>query len=216
MVRVLVVDDHPVVREGLCALLGTQSDITIAGECGDGAEAIALARRTQPDVVLLDLLMPGLSGADVTATLRDECPAIRVIILTSFDGDEDIYRALRAGARAYLLKTASRDELLSTIRDVYAGQRRIPPHVAARLGERLAVEKLTDRELDVLRLIVLGRRNRAIARALGISEGTVKGHVNRILGKLHAIDRTQAATIAIRRGIVHLDTLPKRAPIDAP
>jgi two-component system, NarL family, response regulator len=203
-IRVLIVDQHPIHREGLRAILGGQYDMAVAAEAATGVEGLALARYHRPDVALLDLSLPDLDGVDVIREIVDELRCTRAVILTSCEGDEDIYRALRAGARAYLLKTVAAEELLRTIRDVHAGQRRLPQALAARLVDRVHGDELTRREMEVLRLIVLGRRNRHIARTLEISEGTVKGHVKNILGKLHVSDRTQAATVALRRGIVHL------------
>ena len=203
-IRVLIADDHAVVREGLAAMIARRSDMQVVAEAADGAQAVELSRAYRPDVVLMDLRMPNLSGVDAIAQIRAERPEARVIVLTTYDGDEDIYRALRAGAMAYLLKDTPRDDLLDTIRAVHAGQKRIPPEVAAKLAERLVAPELTERELDVLKLIVAGKSNKEIGAALTISEGTVKVHVASILGKLGVSDRTQAVTAALQRGIVHL------------
>jgi two-component system NarL family response regulator len=205
-IRVLIADDHPVVREGVAAMIERRPDMTVVGEAATGREAVAAYRAARPDVVLMDLRMPDMTGVEAIGAIRGEFPGARIIVLTTYDGDEDIYRGLQAGARAYLLKDAPRDDLLDAIRAVHAGQSRIPPAVAARLAERvLAGPELTARELEVLRGIVAGRSNKEIGAALGISEGTVKAHVNSILSKLGVADRTQAVTTALQRGIVHLD-----------
>ena len=203
-IRILIVDDHPVVREGMAALIDRRPDLTVVGEAKDGEEALTLFRQLGPDITLIDLRMPKLNGVDVIRTLRGESPAARFIVLTTFDGDEDIYRALEAGARAYLLKDTPRDELLSTIRTVHAGQKHIPAELAARLTERMFTPELTAREQEVLQEIVAGKSNREIGQTLSISEGTVKVHVNSLLGKLGVGDRTQAVTVALKRGLVHL------------
>jgi len=200
--RILVVDDHAVVREGLVSLLQRQSDLQVVAEASDGASAIRLYRQHQPDMVVLDLRLPDLDGAEVTAAIRAEFPQARLLVLSSFDGDEDIYRALKAGARAYVLKDSTREELLAAVRTVAAGQRRIPPAVAERLAERVEGSELTARELAVLRQIVSGRSNKQIAKVFAISEGTVKTHVKSILAKLDVADRTEAAVAALRRGLV--------------
>lgn len=201
-IRIVIVDDHPVVREGLSAILNSQPDMAVVAEAGDGHQAIDLYRTLRPEVTLMDLRLPKLSGAEATAAIRRRFPDARIIVLTTFDGEEDIYRALQAGARAYLLKNAAREELLSTVRTVAAGGCRIPPPVAERLAQRIHKSALTPRELDVLRRIVAGSSNKQIAAALGITEATVKSHVNSILGKMCVSDRTSAAIAAIRRGIV--------------
>ena len=203
-IRILIVDDHPVVREGLVVLIERREDMTVVGEASNGREAIEQFRRFTPDVTLLDLRMPEVDGITAIAGIREQAPTARIIILTCYDSDEDIYRGLRAGAKAYLLKGTSRQELLDTIRAVHAGQTRIPPDIAAKLAERMTGPELTHRELDVLRLLMAGKSNKQIAAALFISEGTVKTHVNNILGKLGASDRTQAVTTALKRGLVSL------------
>lgn len=185
-------------------MIARRTDMQVVAEAADGAQAVELSRTHRPDVILMDLRMPNLGGVDAIAQIRSDRPEARVIVLTTYDGDEDIYRALRAGAMAYLLKDTPRDELLDTIRAVHAGQKRIPPDVAAKLAERVFAPELTERELDVLKLIVAGKSNKEIGAALSISEGTVKVHVNSILGKLGVSDRTQAVMAALQRGIVHL------------
>jgi DNA-binding NarL/FixJ family response regulator len=203
--RVLIVDDHLVVREGLRAILDRQPDMAVVAEAGDGGQAIDLFERHRPDLTLMDLRLPGKSGVEVTAEIRQRYPQARIVVLTVFDGDEDIYRALQAGARSYLLKSASHEELLSTLRAVAAGGRPLPPAVAERLIQRFEHSELTPRELDVLGLIAAGKSNKRIAALLGVGEGTVKTHVNRILAKLGVEDRTQAATQALRRGLIRRD-----------
>lgn len=205
-IRILVVEDHHVVRQGLVALLKTVPDMSVVAEGADGKQAVALFRQHEPDVTLMDLRMPNMSGVDAVVQIRQEYPAARIIVLTTFDGDEDIYRALQAGARAYLLKGMFGDELMDAIRAVHAGKSRIPPAVAERLANRMGGPGLTARELDVLRLIVLGNSNKEIGEGLHISEATVKTHINNILSKLGVTDRTQATTTALQRGIVHLDS----------
>jgi DNA-binding NarL/FixJ family response regulator len=204
-IRILVVDDHFVVRMGLTTLINTQSDMTVVGEATNGKQAVELFRSERPDVTLMDLRMPEMNGVDAITAIRNEYPDCRIIVLTTYDGDEDIYRAFQAGARAYLLKDMHRDELLEAIRSVYRGQRFIPPAVASSLADRMPRSELTTRELEVLKLIVKGMSNKEIASALEITEGTVKVHVNNVLGKLGVSDRTKAATTAIQRGIVHLE-----------
>jgi DNA-binding NarL/FixJ family response regulator len=203
-IRVLVVDDHAVVRDGLSALLDRQGDMRVVGEAATGAEALAAFRRLRPDVTLVDLRLPDMDGAQLIARVRREFPEARALVLTTYDGDEDIYAALRAGARGYLLKDMRRDELVDAVRAVHAGLRRIPPAVALRLAERVAGTDLTSRERQVLELIVAGKSNKEIGAALGLTEGTVKGYVNGMLDKLEVSDRTQAAVAAVRRGIVRL------------
>ena len=205
MIRVLIADDHPVVREGLAAMIERRADMTVVAEVENGRAAVAAYSHYHPDIVLMDLRMPEMSGVEAISTIHSASPNARIIILTTYDGDEDIYRGFQAGAKAYLLKDAPREELLDAIRAVYSGQRRVPPHIAAKLTERMMTPELTGRELEVLQLIVAGNSNREIGQALFITEGTVKAHVNNLLGKLGVHDRTQAVTEALRRGIVHLD-----------
>jgi two-component system, NarL family, response regulator len=204
-IRILIADDHPIVREGLHAVLSDQPDLEVVGQAASGTEAVTLTLAHRPDVILMDLRMPGMNGVDAIAAIRAQWAEAHVIVLTTYDGDEDIYRALQTGAQAYLLKDTPRAELLEAIRAVARGQKRLPPEVAARLMERMSAEALTQREIDVLRLMARGRSNKVIGAELAISEGTVKFHVNNILGKLGADDRTQAVTIALQRGIIHLD-----------
>jgi two-component system NarL family response regulator len=200
----MVADDHPIVRAGLCALVEDHPRMCLVAEAETGEQAVVFATEHRPDVILMDLRMPAMDGVEAIRTIRASLPDARVIVLTTYDGDEDIYQALRAGARAYLLKDASRAELLEAVEAVHRGESRIPPEVAAKLAEHVAGQDLTPRELDVLREIVAGRSNKEIGRELSLSEGTVKFHVNNILAKLGASDRTQAATLAIRRGFVRL------------
>jgi DNA-binding NarL/FixJ family response regulator len=208
-IRVLIVEDHNVVRQGLVALLNVVEGLEVVGEAADGVEAIAQYRKSRPDITLVDLRLPKMSGVDVIQRIRMEVPQARLIVLTTYDGDEDIYRALKAGAKAYLLKGMTTEELISTIREVHAGKSRIPPRIAEKLAERVGTEDLTPREADVLEQIVQGRSNKEIASELEISEATVKTHINSLLSKLGVTDRTQAATTAIRRGIVPWESLRK-------
>ncbi len=208
-IRVLIVEDHNVVRQGLVALLNVAEGLKVVGEAADGVEAIAQIRKHQPDITLIDLRLPRMSGVDVIERIRMETPQARFIVLTTYDGDEDIYRALKAGARAYLLKGMTSEELIATIRAVHAGKSHIPPVIAQRLAERMGTENLTPREFDVLEQIVDGKSNKEIAAELEVSEATVKTHINSLLSKLDVTDRTQAATAAIRRGLVPLESLRK-------
>jgi DNA-binding NarL/FixJ family response regulator len=208
-IRVLIVEDHNVVRQGLVALINLAEGIQVVGEAGDGVEAIAQFRKLQPDVTLVDLRLPKLGGVDVIQRVRSETPQARFVVLTTYDGDEDIYRALKSGAKAYLLKGMTSDELITTIREVAMGRSHIPAAIAERLAERMGTEDLTPREADVLEQIVHGKSNKEIATELDISEATVKTHINSLLGKLGVTDRTQAATAAIRRGLVPFESLRK-------
>jgi DNA-binding NarL/FixJ family response regulator len=201
----MIVEDHAVVRQGLAALLAMAPDFAIAAEAADGLQAIEMFRAHQPDITLMDLRLPRMNGVEAIQKIRAESPQARIIVLTTFDGDEDIYRALQAGARGYLLKGMTGEELMEAIRSVHAGKSRIPAPVAERLAERMGAPTLTARETEVLRLIVGGNSNKEIASALFISEATVKTHINSLLSKLGVTDRTQAATTALQRGIVHLD-----------
>ncbi|WP_058186717.1 response regulator [Terracidiphilus gabretensis] len=209
-IRVLVVEDHHVVRQGLVALLSVADGLEVVGQAADGVEAITQFRKHQPAITLIDLRLPRLSGVDVIERIRMESPGARFIVLTTYDGDEDIYRALQAGARSYLLKGMTSEELIAAIRTVHAGRQHIPPAVAQRLAERVGTEELTQREFDVLEQIVHGKSNKEIAVELLISEATVKTHINSLLSKLGVSDRTQAATAAIQRGIIPLESLPRQ------
>jgi two-component system NarL family response regulator len=202
-IRIMVIDDQAVVRQGFVSLIKTVPDMEIVGEGSNGQEALDLFRQLQPDITLMDLRMPELSGAQAIKQIRLEFPAARIIVLTTFDGDEDIYRAVQAGAQGYLLKDMFFEELEAAIRKVHAGARLIPGSVAERLAARMSSSELTGRELEVLRHIVDGKSNKEIGNTLNISEATVKSHINNILSKLGVSDRTQAATTALQRGIVH-------------
>lgn len=203
-IRVFSVDDHPLLREGISALVNSQPDMTLAGEAATGAEAIKVFKQLQPDVTLLDLRLPDMSGIDILIAIRSEFPEARIIMLTTFEGDVEIHRALQAGARGYLLKNMPPSELLDVIRQVHAGKKRIPAAIASQLAEHMSDETLTEREIQVLREVAGGNKNRDIANKLFISEETVKVHVKHIMEKLGAADRTQAVTIGVRRGIIHL------------
>ncbi len=203
-IRVMIVDDHPVVRFGLSAIIGLQPDMMVVGEAGTGEEACAICEARPPDIVLMDLRLPGMSGVEAIRSLRKSFPRLRFIVLTTYDGDEDIHRALDAGAQAYLLKAMSHAELANAIRTVHSGGKYLPESVSRTLSERPPQSELSPRELQVLELIVKGRSNKEIGDALGISEATVKWHVNLILSRLGVADRTQATVAALQRGIVHL------------
>lgn len=203
-IRILLADDHPMLREGVAGLVADQPDMQLVGEASNGREAIDQFRKHRPDITLLDLQMPEMNGIDAILAIRSEFPEARIVVLTTYTGDAQILRALKAGAQAYLLKSALRRELLDTIRVVHNGQRRIPPEVAAQLAEHAADDSLTLREIEVLRLIAAGKANKIVASDLLITEETVKGHVKSILSKLGASDRTHAVTIALKRGIIEL------------
>ena len=203
-IRIIVVDDQSVVRQGFVALINTVSDMEVVAEGINGEQAIELYRQHKPDVMLIDLRMPVIGGVEAITKIRQEFPEARLIVLTTYDGDEDIYRSLQAGAKGYLLKDMFFEELETAIRSVHAGSRRIPAVIAERLAERMSGSALTDRELEVLELIVKGQSNKEIAKSLTISEATVKSHINSLLSKLGVTDRTQAATTALQRGLVHL------------
>ncbi len=204
LIRVMCVDDHPVVRKGIASLLANEPDTLLVGEASNGKEAIELFRALRPDVTLIDLRMPQMDGISATRQIRKEFPDVRIIALTSYDGDQDIYQALEAGVRGYLLKETVHTELVHAIRAVYAGKRLVPPEVAERLSEYFPQVALTPREVEVLSLVAQGMANKDIAERIGTASGTVKMHVQNILEKLGAADRTHAVTIAIRRGILHL------------
>lgn len=203
-IRIFSVDDHPLLREGIAALVNSQPDMVVAGEAATGAEALQLFKQLQPDVTLLDLRLPDTSGIDILIAIRTEFPDARIIMLTTFEGDVEIHRALQAGARGYLLKNMPPSELLDVIRQVHAGKKRIPPAIASQLAEHMSDETLTEREIEVLREVAGGNKNKDIANKLFISEETVKVHVKHIMEKLGAADRTQAVTIGVRRGIIQL------------
>ena len=204
MIRVLSVDDHPLLREGIAALIGNQSDMQLIGEASNGREAVEQFRKHHPDITLMDLQMPEMSGIDAISAIRGEFPDARIIVLTTHAGDFQVSRALRAGARGYLLKGMLRQELLETIRAVHAGQKRLSAEVAAEIAEHAADNVLTPREMDVLRSIAEGNSNKEIAGKLSLTEETVKGHVKNILAKLGVNDRTHAVTIGLKRGIIEL------------
>ena len=203
-IRVMSVDDHPLLREGVGSIIDSQPDMQLAAQAANGREAILVYREARPDVVLMDLRLPDISGIDAMIAIRNEFPDARIVMLTTFEGDVDIRRALAAGARGYILKSSPPEELLDIIRQVHAGKKRVPPEVAAHLAEHMGDENLTVREIEVLRLLAGGNRNRDIAEQLFISEETVKVHVKHIIDKLSAKDRTQAIAIAVRRGIIQL------------
>ncbi|KGM56241.1 LuxR family transcriptional regulator [Lysobacter daejeonensis GH1-9] len=201
-IRILTVDDHPLLREGIAGVISGENDMQLVGEACTGHEAIAAFRAYLPDVTLMDLQMPELNGVDAIVQIRDEFPAARIIVLTTYSGDVQALRALRAGAQGYLLKSSLRKELLDTIRAVVAGRRRIPPEIAAEIAEHVTDRDLTTREIEILKGVAAGNSNKRIAAQLSISEETVKTHVKSVLSKLDAHDRTHAVTIAIRRGII--------------
>jgi DNA-binding NarL/FixJ family response regulator len=203
-IRVLCVDDHPIVRDGLAAIISLQPDMVLAGAAATGSEALERFFELRPDVTLVDLQLPDMSGFDVIKKIRDKFPNARIIVLSSHEGDVDIQRALESGAQGYVAKGIVRGELLETIRSVHAGKRRLPAALAQKLAEHLADEPISPRELDVLSLMAAGKRNKEIAGELSIAEDTVKMHVRNILSKLQVNDRTEAVTIALRRGIIHL------------
>jgi two-component system NarL family response regulator len=204
-IRIMVVDDHFVVRMGLSGSINVETDMVVSAEASTGEQALTTYRKERPDIVLMDLKLPGISGVEATKAICKEFPGASVIMLSTHDGEEDIYRSLQAGARTYLLKTAARNELIDTIRAVHSGERSISPAVGARLAERMTHPDLTAREMGVLELIVKGKSNKEIAAQLSIAEVTVKLHVGHILSKLGVNDRTQATTTALQRGIIHLE-----------
>jgi DNA-binding NarL/FixJ family response regulator len=204
-IRVLCVDDHPIVRDGLAAIINLQPDMMLAGAAATGAEALEQFFKLRPDVALVDLQLPDMSGFDLIKKIKDKSPNARIIVLSSHEGDVDIQRALEAGAQGFVAKGIVRDELLEIIRSVHAGKRRLPAAVAQKLAEHMADEPISPRELEVLSLMAAGKRNKEIASELSLAEDTVKMHVRNILSKLQVNDRTEAVTIALRRGIIHLE-----------
>ena len=203
-IRILSVEDHPVFRQGLAAIVSAERDMLLVGQASNAVDAVAEFRHHRPDITLMDVRLPGTDGTDALIAIRGEFPQARIIMLTTSDGDGDIQRAMRAGASGYILKSMHMDELLSVIRSVHAGRRHISPEVAARLAEHLGDDDLTARELDVLRLIRDGHRNKQIADQLAISENTVNFHIKNLVDKLQANDRTHAVTIAFRRGLLQI------------
>jgi len=204
-IRVLVVDDHPMVRAGLTATISPEPDMTVVASASTGKEGLEQFRQHQPDVTLMDLRMPEMGGVEAINTIRAEFPSAKIIVLSTYQGDEDIFRALEAGAATYLLKDTLAEKMIGVIREVASGGRPILPEVAQRLTSRMFQGVLTAREMEVLHLMATGKRNKEIAGDLGISDETVQGHVKNILAKLSVHDRTEAVAVAIRRGIVHLD-----------
>ena len=203
-IRVFCVDDHPLLRDGISTVINNQPDMTMVGEASNAQEAVEQFRKHRPDVTLMDLRLPGMSGIDAMIAIRAEFPEARIIILTTFEGDVEIQRALEAGARAYMLKSMPPKDIVDTIRHVHAGKKRILPEIATHLAEHYSDEALTDREIEVLKQIAGGNRNRDIAEKLFITEETVKVHIKHIMEKLGATDRTQAVAIGVRRGIIQL------------
>jgi DNA-binding NarL/FixJ family response regulator len=205
-IRVVIADDHPVVREGLGALVNFQRDMKIVSEAANGQQAVQQFLLHRPDVLLLDLRMPKMNGIEAIHAILEKAPKAKIIVLSTYDGDEDVYRALQAGAKAYLLKDSPRAQLLETIRGVYGGRLSIPPVIGVRLAARMQAPKLSKRETDVIGLMVAGKSNKEIGASLGVTEGTVKVHAGRIFKKLGAAGRTEAIRMALERGIVHLDS----------
>ncbi len=201
-IRVLIAEDHTVVRDGLVAIINQERDLQIVADTGDGRQAVELWRKHRPDVTLMDLRMPQMEGVAAIYEIRAIDPNARIIVLTTFDGDEDIYRGMRAGAKSYLLKDVRREELFQCIREVHAGRTFVPPAIAAKLIERLPGEELTPRELEVLRLLAEGKPNKLVGVALSISEVTVKSHVQSIFKKLNVLSRTEAIAVATRKGLL--------------
>jgi|ERR1017187_2370276 DNA-binding NarL/FixJ family response regulator len=203
-IRVLIVDDHPVVQAGLTSMLATHGEVEVIGSASSGEEALAMVKRDMPDILLLDLRMPGMNGIDTLCALKEMKASARVIVLTSFETDENIYRSIQAGAKGYLLKDTSQQQMLEAIATVHAGRRHIPNQIAARLAERMLRSSLTARELEILEMLVKGLTNKGIGGALSISENTVRNHVNSIMEKLEVSDRTEAVAVAIQQGIIQI------------
>ena len=204
MIRILTVDDHPLLRDGIAAVFDAQEDMTLVGQASNGREAVESFRRLRPDVTLMDLRMPDMSGIEAITAIRAEFPNARIIVLTTYAGDAQAAAALKAGAAGYLLKNMVRKELIDTIRAVHAGKRRVPPEIATEIAEHVADDALTGREIQILQCVAAGKSNKLIAAELAISEGTVKTHMKSILPKLDASDRTHAVMIALKRGILDL------------
>jgi DNA-binding NarL/FixJ family response regulator len=204
VIRILIAEDHTVVRDGLVAIIKQEQDMNVVAETGDGQQAAELWKMHRPDVTLMDLRMPGLDGVNAIYAIRAADPKARIVVLTTFDGDEDIYRGMRAGAKSYLLKDVRREELFQCIREVHAGRTFVPPAIAAKLAERLPAEELSPREMEVLRLLAEGKPNKLIGVNLAITEVTVKSHVQSVFKKLNVLSRTEAIAVASRRGLLHL------------
>lgn len=203
-IRILIVDDHPVVRAGLSSMLSTHKDLEVVGSAASAEDALLMIEQNRPDVLLLDLRMPGMSGIALLHALKKLPDSPRAVILTSYEMDEDIYRAIQAGAYGYLLKNTAQSEMIAAIQAVHTGKHHIPPHIAARLAERMARSTLTNREVEILEMLVKGFTNKQIGKALHISENTARNHINSIIEKLEVSGRTEAATTAIQQGIVHV------------
>jgi DNA-binding NarL/FixJ family response regulator len=203
--KIMIVDDHYLVRVGLTSIIGLEQDMIVCGEAASGEQAVSLYATRHPDVTLMDVRLPGMNGIAATEAIRARFADARIIVLSTYISDEEVYAALKVGAMAYLVKSVAREELIQAIRKAAAGRRHVPADLAARLADRMSRASLSSRELDVLRLLVGGKRNREIASALDITEGTVKLHVSSILGKLGAVDRTEAVTVALQRGLIQLD-----------
>lgn len=202
MIRILIVDDHPLLRDGISAVVSGEPDMTLAGEAANGEEAVEMFRRLHPDVTLMDLQMPGMNGIEAITEIRSESPSARIIVLTTYPGDAQAVRALKAGAAGFLLKSMLRKDLLDAIRAVQAGRRFVPAEVAAQIAEHMLEEPLSQREIEVLACVAKGNSNKVVAARLGIAEETVKAHMKNIMGKLVANDRTHAVSIALTRGIL--------------
>lgn len=204
-IRLMIVDDHPAFRAGLTALCESEPDMTVVAEVGDGGNVLSVFQRERPDIVLMDLRLPGISGVEAILAIHVEFPKARIIVITTYDRDEDLYRAIQSGAQSYLLKDMSKQEIVGTIRAVHVGRHHLATHLAERLAERQKRKDLTPREMEVLQLLVKGRSNKEIAAALFLAEDTVKIHLKTLYVKLGVQDRTEAAVTAIRHGIVHIE-----------
>jgi two-component system NarL family response regulator len=204
VIRILLAENHTVVRDGLAAIIRQESDMDVVGEAGDGRHAVTLWKELRPDITLMDLRMPGLDGVDAIREIRALDPTARIIVLTTFDGDEDIYRGMRAGAKSYLLKDVRREDLFQCVREIHAGRAFVPAMIATKLAERLSCEQLSPRELQVLRLMAEGKSNKLIGAAMSITEVTVKSHVQSLFKKLNVLSRTEVIAVATRKGLLHL------------